>query len=254
MTGGADAAGSSGWAASAATAAALAPAPRTSYPVARLALERTVRLVSTARLRDPVLLGLAGWDRLGDLAEIEGATSGRLTAQRHGAETIGAGEFVSALPHASFINAAFSYWRPRELNRFNGPGRGAWYAALSTETCIAEVAFHLTRELERVRDFNATVDYAEMFASFAGAFVDLRGVEPAPECLHPDPAIGYPFGNALAEATRADGHNGIVYPSVRHPGGTCLVALWPHAVQSVAQGQTLRLAWRNRRDPDIAAL
>jgi RES domain len=48
---------------------------------------------------------------------------------------------------ANFINAAFVYFRPRELNRFNGPGRGAWYAALAVETCQAEVAFHLAREL-----------------------------------------------------------------------------------------------------------
>jgi RES domain-containing protein len=229
-------------------------APRIAYRIARLALERTVRLVSMARLRDPVLLGLAGWERLDDLAEIESATSGRLTAQRHGADAIGPAEFVAGPPHAAFINAAFSYWRPRELNRFNGPGRGAWYVALSTETGVAEVAFHMTRELERVRDFNATVDYAEMVAGFAGAFVDLRGVDPAPDCLHPDPAVGYPRGNALAEAARADGHNGIVYPSVRHPGGTCLVALWPHAVQSVVQGRVLRLAWRNRRDPEVSVL
>lgn len=224
------------------------------FPVVRLALQRTVRLVSTARLRDPVLLGLVRREMLDDLAEIEGATSGRLVAQRHGADAISAGEFVAALPHAAFINAAFSYWRPRELNRFNGPGRGAWYAALSAETCVAEVAFHMTRELERVSDFNATVEYAELFASFAGEFVDLRELEPPPACLNPDPAVGYPHGNALAEAVRARGHNGIVYPSVRHPGGTCLVALWPHAVQSVAQGRILRLAWSGRREPDISAL
>ena len=203
--------------------------------------------MATARLRDPVLLQLVGADRLDDLAEIEGATSGRLIAQRHGGERIEAGEFVAALPHANFINAAFAYWRPRELNRFNGPGRGAWYAALAVDTCIAEVTFHLVRELERVGDFNATVEYAELFASFAGEFVDLRDVDPVPPCLHPDPAIGYPPGNMLAETVRGRGHNGIVYPSVRHAGGTCLVALWPHAVQSVAQGRVVRLVWRGSR-------
>jgi RES domain-containing protein len=227
------------------------PQAETTYPVVRLALQRTVRLVATARLRDPVLLSLVESDLLEDLAEIEGATSGRLLAQRHGCDAIGAGEFIVALPHANFINAAFAYWRPRELNRFNGPGRGAWYAALATETCIAEVAFHMTRELERVGDFRATVDYAELHASFAGEFVDLRDVDPVPACLHPDLAVGYPHGNALADAARANGHNGVVYPSVRHADGTCLVALWPHAVQSVAQGEVIRLVWNGRRDPAV---
>ncbi len=221
-----------------------------SFPLARLALERTVRLVSTARLRDPVLLALVDAEDLDALAEIEGATSARLRAEVHGSAQIQSKELVFGLPHAAFINAAFAYWRPRELNRFNGPGRGAWYAALAVETCIAEVSFHLTREFVRINDFTATVECAELFASFAGDFVDLRAALPAPTCLHPDPAIGYPAGNALADIARARGHNGVVYPSARHKEGTCLVALWPQAVQSVVQGGVIRLAWRGIREPE----
>ena len=224
------------------------------FPVYRIAVERTVRLVGTARLRDPVLLKLIGQEYQADLAEIEGATSGRLAAQQRGAEDLQSRELVGGLPHANFINAAFAYFRPRELNRFNGPGRGAWYAALDVETCKVEVGFHLTRELQRVNDFNAVVDYAEMFASFAGEFVDLRSATPPPDCLHPDPAVGYPAGNSLAELTRNNGHNGIVYPSVRHDGGTCLVALWPAAVQSVAQGRALRATWAGNPTPEWSAL
>lgn len=227
------------------------PVALADLPVTRLALARTVRLVATARLRDPVLSLLVGDAHLQDLSEIEGATSGRLLAQRRGAGGIEAREFVAGVPHAAFINAAFAYWRPRELNRFNGPGRGAWYAALATETAIAEVAYHMGRELARVRDFHATVDYAELIASFAGDFVDLRAGAP-PGCLDPDPATGYPPGNALADLARAAGHNGIVYPSVRHPGGTCLVALRPHAVQSVTQGRVLRLAWHGDPQPSVS--
>jgi len=224
------------------------------FPLTRLALERTVRLVATARLRDPVLLALVDAEDLDTLAEIEGATSARLRAETHGAARIGPKEFVAGPAHANFINAAFAYWRPRELNRFNGPGRGAWYAALAVETCIAEVTYHLVRELERVNDLHATVDYAELFASFAGSFLDLRNIRPPPLCLDPDPATGYPAGNALAERVRAQGENGIVYPSVRHRGGTCLVGLFPQAVQSVVQGGVIRLAWRGIREPDVTRI
>jgi RES domain-containing protein len=224
------------------------------FPVARIAVERTVRLVGTARLRDPVLLKLVRQRHLDDLAEIEGATSARLAAQQQGSGDVQAGELVGGLPHAHFINAAFAYFRPRELNRFNGPGRGAWYAALDVETCRVEVAYHLTRELRRVNDFDAVVDYAELFASFAGEFVDLRNAEPRPDCLHPDPAVGYPAGNSLARQARSNGHNGIVYPSVRHLGGTCLVALWPAAVQSVAQGRVWRATWSGEPTPEWSEL
>ena len=226
----------------------------TAFRVERIAIERTVRLVASARLRDPVLLQLVQASQLADLAEIESATSGRLMHKARGGERLGADELIAGLPHAAFVNAAFTYWRPRELNRFNGPGRGAWYAALDRETCLAEVSFHMIRELERVNDFRATVDYAEMFAGFAGDFADLRDLRPRPDSLNPDPAIGYPAGNRLADAARGRGLNGIVYPSVRHAHGTCLVALWPAVVQSVAQGSVLRLVWSGPRTPTVSQL
>jgi len=214
-----------------------------------LAIERAVRLVSTARLRDPVLLGLVARPLLDDLSEIEGATSGRLRQQQ-----VSAGAFPEGRPHANFVNAAFAYFRPREPNRFNGADRGAWYAALELETSLAEVAHHMRRELARVGDYNATIDYTEMWASFAGAYIDLRGRKSRPRCLDPDAAIGYPVGNALAVATMAAGHNGIIYPSVRKAGGTCLVALWPHAVQSVAQGAIWRVTWNGTQEHSVAAI
>jgi hypothetical protein len=219
--------------------------------VTRGAFARTARLVTTARLRKAVLAGLVDNDEdYAALAELEGATSTRLLAQDRGVESLPAAEFVYGVPHAKFINAAFAYAKPREMNRFNGPSRGAWYAALDTETCLREVVFHMTEFLAQDGDFNATVEYAEMFASLAGEYLDLRSHADHPS-LHPDKAIGYPNGNALADAARARGLNGIIYPSIRHEGGTCFVALWPHAVQSVAPGEVIRVTWSGDRTPTI---
>ena len=79
-------------------------------PIVREAFPRTVRLVSTARLRDPVLLGLVDdADEMNDLAEIEGATSARLITEERGSEGLPAGELVHGVPHARFINASFVY-------------------------------------------------------------------------------------------------------------------------------------------------
>lgn len=99
-----------------------------------------------------MLAKLVTSSHLDALAEIEDATSGRLRAQESGTDKLDRRELVFGLPHAHFINAAFSDALPRSLNRFNGPGRGACYAALVVETCIAEVAFHLERELANVGD------------------------------------------------------------------------------------------------------
>jgi RES domain-containing protein len=218
--------------------------------ISRQALSRTVRLVTTARLRESVLLGLVDAADLQALAEIEGATSNRLVAQSRGTSDVQSYELVYGVPHASFINAAFAYAKPRDPNRFNSADRGAWYAALDVETSIAEVSHHLTAFLAATGIFEAVVDYAELFASFAGEFVDLR---PHPDitALNPDKAIGYPAGNALADAARARGLNGIIYPSVRHAGGTCIAALIPHAVQSVAQGDVYRMTWQGAPAPTI---
>lgn len=216
--------------------------------VTREALPRTVRLVSSARLRDPVLLALAAAEDLAALAEIEGATSGRLIAEARGLGAVSPHELVHGIPHKAHINAAFAYARPHMRNRFNGPDRGAWYAALDVETCLAEVAFHLTRFLDDTGVYEAVVDYAELHASFAGEFVDLRRT-PAHPALDPDPARGYPEGNRLADVALAQGLNGILYPSVRYDGGTCIAALVPHAVQSVAQGDLWRLTWTGSPQP-----
>jgi RES domain len=217
--------------------------------VVREAFPRTVRLVSTARLRPPVMERLVSANEAQALAEIEGATSGRLMAESRGAEGIGRGEFVHGVPYANFVNAAFAYWKPREPNRFN-MARGAWYAALAVETSMREVAWHMAEFLARSGKMKGAVEYAEMFASMAGEFVDLRRTPDHP-CLDPDPAAGYPAGNAVADAARAEGLNGIIYPSVRHAGGTCVVGLRPHAVQSVAPGAVYRFEWSGDSEPAI---
>jgi hypothetical protein len=96
-------------------------------PLVREALPGTVRLVSTARLRPPALEGLASPEDAAALAEIEGTTSNRLLAEQRGTKGIGPGEFLRGMPYASFVNAAFAYWKPREANRFNAArGPGTW--------------------------------------------------------------------------------------------------------------------------------
>lgn len=224
--------------------------PTADLPTIREAFERTIRLVPSARLREAVMAPLADDDGdLALLAEIEGATSGRLIAEERGLGGLTADELVHGVPHARFINASFAYAKPREPNRFNPADRGAWYAALAVETCVAEVGHHLTKALADAGDFNAVVEYGEMIASMSGVFVDLRGL-PGHPSLDPDPAKGYPAGNALAAQARGEGHNGIIYPSVRHAEGTCIAALWPNVVQSVAQGAMYRLTWSG--EPEFA--
>lgn len=216
----------------------------------------TVRLISTARLKEPVLLALApNHGAMEDLAELEGATSGRLQAQEGGLLDLDPKELVFGRPGHTFINAAFTYTRPGG-NRFNDDERGAWYCAFLAETALAEVTFHLTRELEAINRFENVTDYAELISDFVGNFHDLRGdAFLTNDSLNTDPTVAYPAGQALARWLRKDKDSpGLVYPSVRSPGGICLVAFHPSLVQNLRQGGTWRLEWQGSPEPDISRL
>jgi len=220
-------------------------------PTASIAQTATVRLVASARLKEPALAPLAdGDDDLDALVSLEYATHGRLAAERRGLPDLDPRELVAGVPHAAFINAAFTYTRLGG-NRFNNANRGAWYCAFEVETSLAEVAWHLTRFLAETGSYDNTTDYAEMLADFIGAFHDLRGVTPPPACLDPDTAIGYPEGQRLARRLRGDGSKGLVYPSVRRPTGTCLVAFHSASVQNVRQGAPWRLTWTGTSEPVV---
>lgn len=207
-----------------------------------------VRLIPETRHKPPVLRGLVDSDdEAAVLAEIEGETSARLIAEREGTPALDRRELAFArrardlrLYGQSHINAAFAYTRPAG-NRFNAGDRGAWYCAWDVLTSAAEVGFHRTRELGFAGRYVDDARYVELLADFIGDFPDLHGLShPA---LDPDPAAGYPAGQALAADLRRAGHRGLVYPSVRHRGGRCFVAFDPGIIQNVRPGASWRLVW-----------
>ena len=222
-------------------------------PIVSLAQRDTVRLISTGRLKAPVLSPLAAnYGALEDLASLEGASNARLLAQEAGLPGLDPRELVFGRAGYTFINAAFTHTRPGG-NRFNGEDRGAWYCAFAVETSLGEVAYHLTRELEAIGRFDNVTDYAELLADFFGSFHDLRAVDAAAEpALREDPGVSYPAGQALARRLRLEAaSNGIVYPSVRHVGGECLVVFRPDLVQNLRQGGIWRLEWQGAPTPSM---
>lgn len=224
-----------------------------SLPITKVAEPSTVRLVPSGRLKPPALSALVSTHGdLSDLAELESVTNERLIAETSGMPELRREDLIFSRPYRSFINASFAHTRPGG-NRFNSERRGAWYCAFEVETSLAEVTFHLTRELTNIGRFENQTDYTELFAGFIGPFHDLRGIEGQP-CLDPTPAVGYPAGQALAAAIIAQGGNGLLYPSVRRTTGTCLVAFHPHLVQDVRQGAVWRLVWAGLPTPAIVKL
>lgn len=223
-------------------------------PTVDLAQRDTIRLVSTGRLKAPVLLPLAAnHGAFEDIAALESATNGRLQAMESGLPDLDPRELVFGRAGHTFSNAAFTHTR-RGGNRFNDENRGAWYCGFDAGTALGEVSYHLTRELEAIGRFENETDYAELIADFHGPFHDLRQADRASDAsLHDDPAVAYPAGQALARRLRAEAaSNGIVYPSARHAGGTCLVAFRPDLVQNLREGDVWRLAWQGSPVPIVS--
>jgi hypothetical protein len=223
-----------------------------------------VRLIPETRHKPPVLRGLVDTDdEAAILAEIEGETSARLIAEREGSPALDRRELAFArrardlkLYGQSHINAAFAYTRPTG-NRFNSGDRGAWYCAWHVLTSAAEVGFHRTRELGYIGRFEDEARYVELLADFIGDFPDMRGPDmrgKASPALDPDPALGYPAGQALAADLRREGHRGLIYPSVRQPGGHCFVAFDPGIIQNVRPGASWKLVWRGAAEFTVEGL
>jgi hypothetical protein len=215
-----------------------------------------VRLIPATRHKPPVLRGLVDTDEEAEiLAELEGETSARLIAEREGSVALDRRELAFArraqdlrLYGQSHINAAFTYTRAAG-NRFNGGERGAWYCAWDALTSAAEVGFHRTRELGFIGQYVGEARYTELLADFIGDFPDLHG-DLRHAALDPDPAVGYPAGQALAASLRREGARGLIYPSVRRKNGRCFVAFDPGIVQNVRPGASWKLIWSGT--PDFA--
>ena len=178
---------------------------------------------------------------LADLSELDAATNERKIAEDGGNAAIGPGELLLGVPEAHIVNAAFSHPGPYG-GRFHTPRRGAWYAGVDPETACAEVAFHKRRFLAeaRIRTRHA-FDYADFLADFSGHFHTLEAAE-RESCLKPGPVPQcYGVSQALANKLLFEGSNGIVYPSVRHPSGTCIACFRPALVFHPRRGEQYRL-------------
>ena len=61
----------------------------------------------------------------------------------------------------------------------------------------------------------------------------------------------YVESQALAEHLLEADSLGVIYPSVRHTGGTCVACFRPALVANVRRGKTYRFAWRGSPEPVI---
>jgi RES domain-containing protein len=181
-------------------------------------------------------------DLLSDLTELEGATNDRLLGESGNLPGISAIELVSGFRLAHIVNATFTHANPFG-GRFNGAGRGAWYAGFEMETAQIEVAFHRSAELKEVGwKSEEAFSYIDYIADFRHEFHDLRGEPDLAGCLDPN---SYAASQRLGFQLLTNGSAGIVYPSVRHKRGICICCFRPPLVLNVREASKVILHFRH---------
>jgi len=190
-------------------------------------------------------------EHLQHIFELDNATNARLEAEENLRPGITPRELVFNVPHYRIINAAFTHPNPLGA-RFSTPDRGAWYAAFELQTAKAEIIFHKSVEFAEINWAEREVlQYDEYLADFTGSFHDLRP-ESAPEgkqeqfagCLSP---ASYRESQKLAVELLDHASLGVIYPSVRRPGGSCVACFRPSVVANVRKGNRFRLTWSPNR-------
>ena len=175
-------------------------------------------------------------EELEELIELEGATNDRLIGEANLLPGISVHELLFGLSYAHIVNAAFCHAQPQG-SRFNNAQRGAWYAGFELETALAEVRYHKSVELQEIQwNEPQTFSFDDYRADFRAEFHDIRGDRAYAGCL--DPA-SYGRSQDLAARLLAATSAGIVYPSVRRSGGTCVVCFRPALVMNVRKGAAL---------------
>jgi RES domain-containing protein len=198
---------------------------------------------------DSVLVRIANDDQhLQAIFDLDAATNDRLAAPLNLLPGISLDELVYGVPWSRVVNAAFCHAHPLGA-RFNGPDRGAWYAAFALETSQAEVAFHKSVELAEVGWPDLSVTYDDHLADLSADLHDLRKAAAWRAALDPS---SYVASQQLAARLLAGGSLGVVYPSVRHGGGTCVCVFRPALVTNVRRAGTWRFAWAGGRGPEIS--
>jgi RES domain len=200
---------------------------------------------------DSVLTRIADNDaHLRDIFDLDNATNDRLLAENDLLPGIDTHELVFGVPYYRIVNAAFCHAHPLG-SRFNGPDRGAWYAAFEVETAHAEVVFHKWMELAEVGWLHEEVMYDDYLADFSADFHDIRADKAFADCLAPD---SYVVSQGLAQQLLEIGSLGVVYPSVRKQGGTCVTCFRPTLVMNVRKDVTYVFRWEGQQEPIISGV
>jgi hypothetical protein len=201
-------------------------------PCFRIVASRLPTIHLFERVADP-----ADWDAL---YELESRTNPRIRTNLGELHLVPVADRVNGGPNASIVMAPFTHLSPPGT-RFTDGHFGAYYAAESVDTAIAETRFHRENFLRATAQAPIELEMRCYLADVACELHDLRGRRTELADVY-DPS-SYAASQKLGRALREAGSNGIAFDSVRRNGGECVAVFRPRLVQNVRQGVHLRYAW-----------
>jgi len=200
-------------------------------PCHRIVASRLPTIHLFERVADP-----ADWEAL---YKLESLTNPRIRNEVGELSLVPIADRVSG-PNASVVMAPFTHLSPQGT-RFTDGHFGAYYAAESVDTAIAETRFHRENFLRATGQPPMELEMRCYLADVACELHELRGRRATLTEVY-DPA-SYVASQKLGRQLRDAGSNGIAFDSVRRPGGECVAVFRPRLVQNVRQSMHLRYAW-----------
>jgi hypothetical protein len=147
---------------------------------------------------------------------------------------------------ASYLMAPFTHVSTDRPSRFTDGTYGVLYVGNAFETALFETIHHHERFMARTAEAAGwTSQFREIVLSVHAVLHDLRapGRQGHP-ALAPD---SYQASHELAKILRRAGSDGVVYPSIRHPGGECVGLFYPDCASAPVQGRHLDYHWDGER-------
>ncbi len=213
----------------------------TDIPVSRVAWKAAVRIIRSTfppidlfeDIADP-----ADWPLL---ISAEQKTNPRIVATIGNLDLVPVNRRVGG-NGASYVMAPFTHVSTDRPSRFTDGSYGVLYVGDRFETALFETIHHHARFMARTKEAPGwTSQFREIVMSVDAQLHDLRTQAGQPP-LALDPH-SYAASQALAQALRSAGADGIAYPSVRHPGGECVALFYPDCASNPLQGRHLDYHW-----------
>ena len=149
-------------------------------------------------------------------------------------------------PGASYLMAPFTHVSPDRPSRFSSGAYGVLYAGDRFEVALLETIHHHQNFMAHTGEpAGWTSQFREIVLDVDARLHDLRGGDPSfAAALDPD---SYAASQQLGASLRAAGSDGVVYPSVRAPGGECAGLFYPDLAANPVQGRHLDYHWDGAR-------